>query len=359
MLKKTLKQGVNIRLAVGLLSLVYSVQQPVSAQRVEWDVTGTTEGLWNITDGKTGWCNLLEANAGIRLWKGAGLKLGAISTYGVNLPVANDLQAFSCLDAGPNKVFRLIQAGISQEIGSHFLIYAGLRNIDMDHFTTPFTSLFTNASHGNFPILSANFPLATYPLAALCLHTEYSPTEGLLLRESVYNGVASDRLNRQFRVRPSQDGFFNIGSLSYFIGEEEHHHGHYTIGYALGSSPTEEEPNRKTFNYALWSLVEQPFVHIGQSHLAGIFQGGLSPKRQSECRGYWGAGLILSKVSKHDYQFGIMVNRAFYANDRETDVELTGSFPICRYLTLQPAIHCINTNGSYTAATQFRAVIEI
>ena len=65
----------------------------------------------------------------------------------------------------------------------------------MDHFTTPFTALFTNASHGNFPILSANFPLATYPLAALCLHTEFSPLPGLTFRESLYNGVASDRIN--------------------------------------------------------------------------------------------------------------------------------------------------------------------
>lgn len=54
-----------------------------------------------------------------------------------------------------------------------------------------------------------------------------------------------------------------------------------------------------------------------------------------------------------------MVNRAIYADGRETDVELTGSFPLCRHFTLQPAVHCINTNGRYTAATQLRAVVEL
>lgn len=84
------------------------------------------------------------------------------------------IQLYRCRS---DKAFRLIEAGIRQNIGDKGSVYAGLRNIDMDHFTTPFTALFTNASHGNFPILSANFPLATYPLAALCLHTEFSPCQ--------------------------------------------------------------------------------------------------------------------------------------------------------------------------------------
>ena len=58
-------------------------------------------------------------------------------------------------------------------------------------------------------------------------------------------------------------------------------------------------------------------------------------------------------------QVGLVVNRAIYADGRETDVELTGSFPLCRHFTLQPAVHCINTNGRYTAATQLCAVVEL
>lgn len=351
-------RGALLRLALCTGCSLCSLAVHASEPRVTWNIAGTTEGLWNISGGKTGWCNLLEAAVGTRLWKGARLETGAIATYNLNLPVADDLQAFSSLDAGPDKAFRLIQAGISQEAGSWLTAYAGLRNIDMDHFTTPFTGLFTNASHGNFPILSSNFPLATYPLAALCLHLEFHPTENLTLRESVYNGVASDRLDRQFRFCPASDGVFNIASLNYHVGPEEEHHGFYTLGYACGSSPTEEGAEDKTFNYALWGLVEQPFLHIGENHLGALLQGGTSPAGRSECRYYWGAGLILTCLQGKGIRAGIVVNRAVYATDRETDVELTGSFPVCDWLTFQPALHHIRTNGHAIVAAQLRAVVE-
>ena len=199
--------------------------------------------------------------------------------------------------------------------------------------------------------------LATYPLAALCLHTEFSPLPGLTFRESLYNGVASDRINRQFRFCPRSDGMFNIGSLSYHIGEEDRHHGYYAVGYALGSSPSETSAD-KTFNYALWTLIEQPLLHIGESHLGAMWQGGTSPASRSTCRHYWGAGLIWSNIPPRMTQVGLVVNRALYADGRETDVELTGSFPVCNHFTLQPAVHCINTNGNYTAAAQLRAILE-
>ncbi len=329
------------------------------AQRVQWGVAGTTEGLWNISDGKTGWCNLLEASITAGLWKNGRVEVAAISTYNYGTPVAEDFQVLTNIDAGPDKAFRLIQAGFGQDFGPWGTVYLGLRNIDVDHFTTPFTGLFTNSSHGNFPILSANFPVATYPMAALSLYAEFRPFKGMILRESVYNGVASDRLDEQFRFRPGRDGVFNIGSLSYHLGEEEEeHHGHYTLGYALGTQPGEGSDDL-AYNYALWALMEQPFLHVGKSHLGALLQGGTSPATRSACRYYYGAGLIWGGITKNDFQMGVVVNRALYSYGRETDVELTGSFPICKYFTLQPAVHCINTNGNYIATAQLRAIVEI
>lgn len=356
--KITTLQSAFARFAMCLLCTFAS--HTMTAQRIIWGIEGITEGLWNISDGKVGWCNLLDASMQTKLWKGASLDLGALATYNLNTPVVDDLQVFTSLDAGSDKAFRLIQAGLTQEFGEHFLLFAGLRNVDVDHFTTPFTGLFTNASHGNFPVLSANFPLATFPVAAMCLHTEIRPIKGLTIRESVYNGVASDRLDEQFRICPQSDGVFNIGSVSYHLGEsEEEHNGHYTLGYALGTSPSEEFENELTYNYALWALVEQPIVKLGRTELSGLLQGGASPATRSSCRGYWGAGLLLGNITKNEAQIGIVVNRALYADGRETDVELTGSFPVCKYFTLQPAVHCINTNGHYTAAAQLRAIVEI
>ncbi len=332
-------------------------QSPLFCQRVKWEISATTEGQWNISDGKTGWCNLLEVSVETTLWRDARLETAAVSTYSPGTPVAEDLQAFSCIDAGPDKAFRLIEAGIRQDVGDKASVYAGLRNIDMDYFTTPFTALFTNSSHGCFPVLSANFPLATYPLAALCLHAEYSPLPGLTFRESLYNGVADDRVGRQFRFCPRSDGMFHIGGLSYHIGEEDLHHGYYAAGYALGSNPSETSAE-KTFNYALWVLVEQPLLHVGESRLGTIWQGGASPASRSACRYYWGAGLVWCDIPPRMTQVGLVVNRALYADGRETDVELTGSFPVCNHFTLQPAVHCINTNGNYTVAAQLRAILE-
>ena len=317
-------RGALLRLALCTGCVLCSLAAHASEPRVTWSIAGTTEGLWNISGGKLGWCNLLEASVETRLWKGARLETGAISTYNLNLPVADDLQAFSSLDAGPDKAFRLVQAGISQEAGRWLTAYAG----------------------------------ATYPLAALCLHLEFRPTENLTLRESVYNGAASDRLDRQFRFRPGSDGVFNIASLNYHVGPEEEHHGFYTLGYACGSSPADGGTGGKTFNYALWGLVEQPFLHLGENHLGALLQGGTSPAGRSECRYYWGAGLILTCLQGKGIRAGIVVNRAIYAADRETDVELTGSFPVCGWLTFQPALHHIRTNGHGIMAAQLRAVVE-
>lgn len=160
MLKKIFAQSATLRLAYLSCATAIGMQSPLFCQRVKWEISGTTEGLWNITDGKTGWCNLLEVSAETGLWKDAQLETAAISTYNLGIPVAGDLQAFSCIDAGPDKAFRLIEAGIRQNIGDKGSVYAGLRNIDMDHFTTPFTALFTNASHGNFPYLVGQLPVS-------------------------------------------------------------------------------------------------------------------------------------------------------------------------------------------------------
>lgn len=145
MIQKLFAQSAFLRFAFCTCATMTGMQSPLFCQRVKWEISGTTEGLWNITDGKTGWCNLLEVSAETGLWKNAQLETAAISTYNLGIPVAGDLQAFSCIDAGPDKAFRLIEAGIRQNIGDKGSVYAGLRNIDMDHFTTPFTALFTNA----------------------------------------------------------------------------------------------------------------------------------------------------------------------------------------------------------------------
>lgn len=337
---------------------------PAHAQHYEWNVSLITEGGWNLTDGRTGWCNLLEAGGAVGLWPGARLEADALGTYRLHCPLTDDLQGVSNIDAGHNRVFRLVQAGLSQQLGEHITLFAGLRNVDTDHFDTPFTGLFTGSSHGNFPVLSANFPLGTYPLSALCLHGEYRPNPHWTLKETVYNGVADDRLDRQFRLRPHHDGLFNIGSLSFVPRSGHKHDGHYTIGYALGTQPDpaaeeDEKPAELSYNYALWFLGEQTVCSIGNTHLGALLQGGVAPARRSECRYYWGTGLTLGGVTRKDAHIGFVVNRAIYAEGTETDLELTGHFPVWKGVAVQPAFHHIRTNGCSTVAALLRVSVEI
>lgn len=60
MIQKLFAQSAFLRFAFWTCATMTGMQSPLFCQRVKWDISGTTEGLWNITDGKTGWCNLLE-----------------------------------------------------------------------------------------------------------------------------------------------------------------------------------------------------------------------------------------------------------------------------------------------------------
>ena len=334
------------------------------AQQYEWNVAGITEGAWNMTDKKTGWNNLLEIGGSIGLWKGAKLEATAIGTYQLDYPVVEDIQVFSNISAGTNRAFRLLHGGISQELGKHWLVFAGLRNVDTDYFGTPFTCLFTGSSNGNFPVLSGNFPLGTFPMAALSIHAEYRPCENLTFKETVYNGVADDRLEHQFRIRPDKDGVLNIGSVSYDLNAGKKHEGSYTIGYALGTQPKEVDEEAEmtedelTYNYALWALAEQNLCKIGSTKLGALLQGGMAPAERSACRYYWGAGLTLGGITPNDGQVGVVVNRAIMADGTETSTELTGHFPVFEHFAIQPAVHCIRTNGHTTFAGLLRLSFE-
>ena len=178
-----------------------------------------------------------------------------------------------------------MQFGLTQQLGDKGTVSVGLRNTDIDCFTSPYTMLFTGSSYTSFPTLSFNFSLATAPVAALALHAEYQPIEKLTIKETLYNGRADDRLNRQFRFCPQSDGLINITSIHY--SDEEHYT--YSLGAGLGNSGIENEESgtlEKPFQYALWLLAEQELCTIGKSGLGLMLQGSIAPKESSYCSHY-------------------------------------------------------------------------
>lgn len=309
-----------------------------------WNIAADNEGLWNMTTGHGAWNGLVTVEGGISPWHGGSIEAAALASYGTGA-VADDIQGLTNIDAGENRAFRLSKLGIGQQFG-RWTLFAGLRNVDYDYFTTPYTSLFTGSSYGNFPILSMNHPLATFPLSAMGIHAEYSPTGNIVVKESLYNGVASDRLNRQFRVRPGDDGFFNIGSVTYTAsqGDDGFSPASYMFIYSIASLP--EEGDTQQMHYTLLANVEQPLATIGggRARLGLLLQGGWNPTPGEEaCRGYAAMGII-SEFS-NGMTAGIAANRAFTLDGNESDIEFTFNYPLLRYFTVTPSLHCIFTQG--------------
>lgn len=58
--------------------------------RLTWSAGVVTEGQWNMSEGETGWANRINADLGVRLWKGALFDASALATYSAGTPVAND-----------------------------------------------------------------------------------------------------------------------------------------------------------------------------------------------------------------------------------------------------------------------------
>lgn len=95
-------------------------------------------------------------------------------------------QGFSNIDED-NTTLAPAVAGLTFTSGGSML-FAGIRNMNEDYFTSHFMSLFTNSSCGIFPTISANYRIANYPLASMGIHLERKIRE-LTIMASVYNGV--------------------------------------------------------------------------------------------------------------------------------------------------------------------------
>lgn len=313
-----------------------------SKVKYSWNVTADNEGLWNMTTGKGAYNGLLTVEGGVSPWQGGTVEASAIASYTTGA-VADDIQGVSNLDAGENRSFRLLKLGIGQQFGN-WTLFAGLRNIDFDYFTTDYTSFFTGSSYGNFPTLSLNHPLPTYPLSALGVHVEYAPSENIVIKESLYAGSASDRFKRQFRVRPVDDGFFNIGSVTYTAESDDDDFSpvSYMLSYSIARMP--EEYGDMELHYAMFGNVEQPVATVHDEVQLGILAQGSWCPVEGMCRGY--AAVAMLGQWRNGMMAGVACNRVFATNGDESDLEFTFSYPLLRYFTLTPSLHCIFTEGS-------------
>ncbi len=346
----------------------------IAEPRVGWHIDAVSEGQWNMSDGRGNWANMLSAGLEVRTWRGGRVELGALATGQLKEGIMDDLQDFSNINA-ESRLFRLTHLGIGQRIGSRFSVYAGLREADEDYFNTDGAGIFTGSSYGCAPQVGENFGVGVYPDAALGLHFEYLPAEAWAVRLSVYNGTASDRLNRQFRFRPGRDGMINLGSVSFspalsrYLGADgEPAEGflapNYVIGYAAGwqyvDGDEADSGRDRCSGGAIWASVDQPLLRVGHAGLNLFAMGGVRIGQLDAARGHWAAALMLNNVTRRGGTLAVGASRAYYAEGiNETDYEATFEYPLFSWLSLQPAFHVIRTDGETNLAGNLRLNISL
>ena len=344
-----------------IVSLLFLTNYSLYAQDTAFvNVEYTTEVQTNFGK-KYNWINLLSLSAELPTekissrWENGKFQMEIISIYKIfEERIADDLMMFSNIEE-ENVLINLFLLGYMHQ-WKKISLFGGVRNVNQDYFTTPYTSLFTNSSAGIFPTLSINFPLANYPLSGVCLHFEHEPAEKLFFKSSLYNGVAHDSRKNplySFTVNPSKDGIFSISELSYT--QNKFGSGIYSLGFALQT--LEKQVNS---TYSIWGTVEQTVFNNDRKEIGFIVHGGFTPPSKNECSYYFAiggyfAGLLTKQ--KRD-KLGIYLNTTEILGIKEQTLEITWQCQIINAIAIQPTVHCIRTGKKMTNIGLFRVLFS-
>jgi len=344
-------------ISIGLLITGITTAQDTTFITVEY----YTEVQTNFGK-KFNWVNLLSLMGELptekinKRWKNGSFNIDLISIYSVfNERIADDLMDFSNIDED-NLIINPFLLGYTHR-WEKVSLFGGVRNVNHDYFTTPYTSLFTNSSAGIFPTLSINLPLANYPLSAVGLHVEYQPTGKWLFKSSLYNGIAHDpRQNplRSFIVNPREDGISSISELRYT--QNKFVNGTYSLGIAVHAFGRQYKTT-----YSIWGTVEQALFNNDQKEVGLLLQGGIAPSKKNECTFYYAAGGYFAGLftkQKKD-KLGMYFNDAIFTDTREQSMEITWQYQIMDAIAIQPTFHYIRTGNEITYIGLFRAIFTI
>lgn len=331
---------------------------------IESSVCIISEFEWNMENDKTNLITQLNVAMWGHLWHGAEWQTNLISTHNMRLSrgkkwsVADDNQVFSNIMLDSQLPLALSVFGITQNVTERFRVFLGVRNLNVDYFTSPCTALFTCSSDGIFPTLADNWSLANYPTSAMCLHLEWDPSSRLTWKNSLYNGASSTQWDRIFRFSPHGDGIINVSEISFHADDDTlSMAGEYHLGFLYAH--TDDGADAKRSNCSVYGLAEQPIYRSRQTYKI-LLQGGYSPKRLNETYGYFGAGLTGERLFIDGDQAGVQVHRALYSDGgRETDVEMTYRLPVTNNISVQPAVHFIHTSGDNNVVGLLRVSVSL
>lgn len=312
--------------------------------------TYTTE-IQTDFKGKANWINQLRFDCVQPLGVGFKAELASYSISRTAEHIIPDRQMFSNIEE-ENNAFILAVAGCAWE-RSGVRLFGGVRNVNEDYFTTETASLFTNSSCGIFPTISANMPLANYPLSSMCVDGSWS-NDRLTVRMSLYNGTGHNRWRRGdnvFVVNPVKEGLMTVTSVDYDADFGSFSGGAF-VRSALRSSVLARQPEEPAVNAAWWVNLE-PSLRLSESgRLDFLVQYSENPVPGNECRRYGGAGARWSYTAgRTKGEAGVFADWVEYAGENEWLCELTWKCHFKQAFALQPALQVIgNRSGTYPVA---------
>lgn len=304
---------------------------------------------------KVKWVNLLRADVSVALNKNIGVEAASISVAGTSeTPLLNDWQGFSSVEA-ENIPLALAVLGVRWQVGKS-AVFVGIRNLNEDYFTSSCISLFTNSFCGIFPTLSADYPIANYPVASVGVDYKWQG-EYWGVEASVYNGTGyrmfAGREN-VFRFCPGSDGILGISTVNY-----QNNGSGYYMGFALRNGlsacyaeGTEETEEKKGWNAVVWGYAEQKVF----DHWYLLVQYSVNPTAKTGCRSYAGGGLV---AHYGRLEAGMFADYADYTTGHEWASELTCKMCCLKNMYIQPALHLIKNSRMFAWAGLFRFGYEI
>lgn len=326
----------------GICCALSSFAQEANEGKVDWGAELTSD-LQATRTGKFNYVNLLRLNAGYKVTPKLKFDVATLSTcMTAKCSVGNDMQTFSNIDAG-NISLALSMCGVTWSVNRRNTISVGVRNMNEDYFCSDVTSLFTNSSCGIYPTISANYPIANYPVASVGLHYKYEYLFGsdeiddvVVLQASLYNGAGYSRFSGRdnvFRVCPKSDGVFGLLEAQY-----QHSGSQYFLGNAIYCK---DGTNCTSWAYAEQCVTDKLRLIAGYSHAFG----------SSACTDFAGMG---GMYSWKNYDFGIFSDYARFDECDEYATELTCKAQLTQHFCLQPTFHLVFTGGDTTVAGMLR-----
>ena len=298
----------------------------------------TTELQTNFRE--SNFVNLLRLNAEVPISKFVTVEASTISIAKTrNERLLDDLQTFSNIEED-NLPLAIAVCGANWQINDKHSLFMGIRNMNEDYFTSPVTSFFTNSSCGIYPTISANYPIANYPVASVGIHYCYDGSP-IRVQASLYNGTGYKRFTGHynvFRFCPKDDGVFGIAEVSYTRGDNR-----YFLGNALYYR---DDVSATPWFYTEQSITSNLTLLAGYSHSFSI---------EAECKDFIGFG-ALYKLDR--CQLGAFTDYANFMGRNEFATELTCKIPIYQHIDIQPVVHFVAYDSRLHSIAMLRMAIS-